>query len=203
MPEAPYFRLVEVKALPEHKYSKRLQFSKEEVEILRVELQILLNKANNREMLTLIAPPDEPQFQSPAFPLGMFVKQNRDWVIAEIRRRLPFYTKARIRGALSEISRIMVAILHEGHETDILAFTSEKYRQQLEDQLKAKCAPPSVGRPVVPKSGKARKVVIVENGEVKPFKSIAEAARSTGYGYDYIQKNSLKDYRSKHHENSL
>lgn len=177
MPEAPNFRLVEIKALAHaHDSLDRSQFIGIEEFVFRSELSILLDEFKTRYTAYAV----DKQNGVTALYVGEFLKQDKSYIDTEIQKRLGsqgiHVTLNQIDRYLSNVSRLIRAALAQGQEISALPFTDKSYVKRGRKPLKKK-------------RGKRRPVMV--NGI--PYESIAEANRATNLGYYYIQETSLKE----------
>lgn len=173
--------IVEVEAkIHQNELRLKPQFQGIEEFVFRAELETLMNEFKQRQIVQAIDYRDGDK----ARWFGEFVKQDRGYVLGELRKRLASINihpdNEQLTLYLKNVSKVIRAKLANGEEISSIPFTGKNYSGKRGKGKKNRA----------PKAGKKRPVFLKETNDFYP--SIAEANRQTGLGYDYIQKSSLK-----------
>lgn len=182
--------VVEVKAKAHgNELQLKPQFAGIEEFVFRAELEILLNEFKQKYVVHAI----DYNGGEKARWVGEFVKQDRDYILGELQKRLASINihpdKDQLTLYLKNVSKVIKAKLARGEEIDALPFTGKAYGKR--------------GRK--PKRGMGRKKPVVSPYDNQPYESVAEAARAAQKVNPKITYNAMNVWfwRQEQKENAL
>lgn len=175
--------VVEVEAkIHQNELRIKPQFQGIEEFVFRAELETLMNEFKAKYLVHAVDYSDGDR----ARWVGEFVKQDRGYILGELRKRLASVNihpdNEQLTLYLRNVSKVIKARLAHGEEISAIPFTGENYTRKR-------------GRPPKPKKRYHKRPYVHPSGKL--YESIAEAARQEGEDYNALRAKALYDMKKE------